>query len=118
MKLATALAASILSLTMLDARAAARTDDAYSVTVQFGDLDLNRQAGIAKLYLRIKGAARQVCEQQDNNQLSAKQSYLSCVKTAITTAVARIDRPLLSDYVAQRLGGQPAKTVPASVAAR
>ena len=117
MKLATALVASILSLITLDARAAAPTDDAYSVTVQFSDLDLDRQAGIAKLYLRIKAAARRVCDQQANERLVAKQTYDVCMKRAVATAVARIDRPMLSDYFA-RLGGKPAPTAPASVAAR
>jgi UrcA family protein len=117
MKLTTALVASILSLTTLDTRAAATADDAYSITVQFGDLNLNRQAGIAKLYLRIKGAARRVCEQQASDQLGAKQSYPVCVKHAVATSVARIDRPMLSDYAAQ-IGGKAAKTAPVSVAAR
>ncbi|HUR21680.1 MAG TPA: UrcA family protein [Vicinamibacterales bacterium] len=117
MKLAIAFAASILSLTTLDARAATPTDDAYSATVQFADLDLNREAGVAKLYARIKGAARRVCDQQANEQLVAKQAYPVCVKQAVSTAVARIDRPLLSEYFT-RLGGKPAKNVPATVAAR
>jgi UrcA family protein len=115
MKLAIALAASILSLTTLDARAATPTDDVYAVTVQFGDLDLSREAGIAKLYLRIKGAARRVCDQQASEQLVADQTQRVCMKRAVSEAVARIDRPQLTDYVAQ-LGGKPANT--ASVAAR
>lgn len=117
MKLATALVASILSFTTLDARAAAPADDAYSITVPFADLDLNREADIAELYLRIKGAARRVCAQQANDQLLADQNQAGCVKRAVSAAVARIDRPLLSDYSAQ-FGGKPAKTAPASVAAR
>ena len=116
MKLATTLNASILSLTTLDARAAGPTDDAYSVTVKFADLDLTREAGIATLYVRIKGAARRVCDQQASDQL-VHQPYPVCVKRAVSTAVARIDRPMLSDYVA-RLGGERAKTAPVSVAAR
>jgi UrcA family protein len=117
MKLATALAASILSLTTLDAQAAGPTDDAFSLTVQFGDLDLNREAGIAKLYLRIKGAARHVCYQQAEEQPDATQSYPACVKRAVATAVARIDRPMLSAYAAQ-LSGKPTETALASVSAR
>jgi len=117
MKLAIALVASTLSLTTLDARAAAPAGDAYSITVQFADLDLHRDAGIAELYLRIQGAARRVCAQQANDQLVAEQDRAGCVKRAVSTAVARIDRPLLSDYSAQR-GGKPAKTSAASVAAR
>jgi UrcA family protein len=116
MKLATALVASILSLTTLDGRAAA-PDDTFSTTVRFADLDLNREAGIAKLYLRIKGAARHVCYQQAEEQPDAAQSYFVCVKHTVATAVARIDRPMLSDYVAQ-LRVKPAKTASASVAAR
>ena len=117
MKLATALVASILSITTLDARASTPPDDAYSVTVQFADLDLDREAGIAKLYSRIKGAARHVCYQQAEEQPEATQSYPACVKHAVATAVARINRPLLSDYVAQ-LGRKPAHTAPARIAAR
>ena len=116
MKLATALVASILSLTTLAARGAGPTDDAYSVTVKFADLDLNRQAGIARLYVRIKGAARRVCNQQANDQ-QVNQTYPVCVKSAVSTAVARVDRPMLTDYVAQ-LAGNPPKTATASVAAR
>jgi UrcA family protein len=116
MKLATALVASILSLTTLAARGAGPTDDAYSVTVKFADLDLNRQAGIARLYVRIKGAARRVCNQQATDQ-QVNQTYPVCVKRAVSTAVARVDRPMLTDYVAQ-LAGNPPETAPASVAAR
>lgn len=117
MKLAIAFVASILSLTMVDARAAAPGEDAYSITVQFDDLDLTREPGIARLYSRIKGAARQVCYQPAEAQLVAKQKYAECVKRAVSQAVARINRPMLSDYVAQ-LGDKPARTRPASVAAR
>jgi UrcA family protein len=108
MKFATSLVASILSLTTLGSRAAAPVDDAYSVTVHFGDLDLNREAGIARLYLRIKGAARRVCYQQADYQ-PAMQTFPDCVNRAVSTAVARIDRPMLADYVA-RLGGKPSAT--------
>jgi UrcA family protein len=115
MKIATVLVTSILSLTALDSQAADRAPDAYSVTVQFADLDLTRQAGVVTLYQRIKGAARRVCTDQANDSLN--QSYGVCVKTAMSAAVARIDRPLLSDYVAQ-LDGTPAKAAATTVAAR
>jgi UrcA family protein len=116
MKFTTALVASILSFTTLDATAAAPTDT-HSITVEYGDLNLDRPAGVAKLYSRIKGAARQACDEQSNEQMVSKQIYRACVTQAVSTAVARIDRPMLSDYVAQ-LGGKPAKPAPVSVAAR
>jgi len=116
MKFAIALAASILSLTTFDARAyAPADDDVVSITVQFSDLDLDHKAGIATLYTRLDGAARQVCDQHAG--LMAKQAYRVCVRKALSVAVARIDRPMLSDYFAE-LGGKPAKTAPATVAAR
>lgn len=117
MKLAATFLASVLSLTTLDARAAGPADDAYSLTVQYADLDLNREAGVARLYSRIQGAARRVCHQQDMDQLVAVQSYPLCVKRAVAAAVARIDRPLLTDYSAAR-GIEPAQIKTASVAAR
>jgi UrcA family protein len=116
-KLAAALVASILSLTTLDARSALPSDDAYTVTVKFADLDLDREAGVAKLYARIRGAARRVCDQQAIDQPWATDSHPVCVKRAVSTAVARINRPTLTEYFAQ-LGSQPAKTATASVAAR
>ena len=117
MKIAIALAASVLSLSTLAAQAAAPTDEPYSITVQFADLDLDRKAGIAKLYFRIKAAAQRVCDQQANERLVAKQTYAVCVERAVSAAVARINRPMLSDYVAQR-GGKPQKEAPAQVAVR
>lgn len=116
MKLATALVTSILSLMTLDARGAAPTDDAYSITVQFADLDLRSQDGIAELYRRIHGAARRVCAQQATEQRVEDQDFAGCVMRAVSTAVARINRPMLSEYAAQ-LGGKPAKTTPASLTA-
>jgi UrcA family protein len=102
-KLAAALVATILSLTTLDARSAVPADDGYSVTVKFADLDLDDEAGIARLYVRIRGAARRVCDQQAKDEPGAKESYPVCVKRAMSTAVARIGRPMLSAYFAKPL---------------
>ena len=116
MKFAAALAGSILSLTTFAAQGAAPTDDTHSTTVQFADLDLDRDAGISRLYVRIRGAARRVCESQLNDPL-ATPTYGVCVKRAVSAAVGRIDSPRLSAYVA-RLDGKPAQNVTASVVAR
>jgi UrcA family protein len=117
MKIATALAASVLSLCTLAVHADAPPEETHSVTVQFADLDLDRKPGIAKLYFRIKSAAKRVCDQQANERLAPRQSYDVCVERAISTAVARINRPMLSDYFAQR-GGNSQKAAPAHVAVR
>jgi UrcA family protein len=116
MKFAIALAASVLSLSTLAARAAP-TAEPYSVTVQFADLDIERKAGVAKLYSRIKAAAQRVCDQQANERLAAKQTYSVCVERAVAAAIARINRPMLSEYAAQR-GIKLPKEAPAQVASR
>jgi UrcA family protein len=117
MKIATALAASVLSLCTFAAQADAPTEENHSVTVQFADLDLDRQPGIAKLYFRIKSAAKRVCDSQANERLATRQTYDVCVERAVSAAVARINRPLLTSYVVQR-SGKPPKQAPAHVAVR
>jgi UrcA family protein len=117
MKIAIVLATSALSLCQLAAQAATPTEEPHTVTVQFADLNLDRKPGIAKLYLRIKNAAKRVCDQQANTRLAARQAYDVCVERAVSIAVARINRPMLSDYVVQR-GGKLPKEASAHVAVR
>lgn len=104
MKIATLITASVLMLPTLATHASDRGSDAHSVTVQFADLDLDRRAGIAKLHFRIQNAARRVCDAHAGDRLTAKTTYALCVDRAVATAVARIDRPALTDYVAKRAG--------------
>jgi UrcA family protein len=111
MKIAAFLATSILSLTALDAQAAAPTD-VYSVTVKFADLNLDSKAGIVTLYHRIKGAAQRVCREQASERLVSKHTYAVCIDLAASTAVARINRPMLSDYLAQQSGKRVADAPP------
>jgi UrcA family protein len=103
MKFALALATSILSLSALDAQAAAPAD-AYEVTVQYGDLNLDSKPGIAALYQRIRNAAQHVCLDQAGERLVAKHTYAVCVDLAVSAAVTRIDRPMLTNYVVQKTG--------------
>ena len=107
MKLATVIATTILSIAALNAQAAAQAD-AHSVTVQYADLNLDSKAGIVTLYRRIKGAAERVCDEQARERLAAKRSYAVCVELATSAATARINRPLLTEYVAQRSGKRAA----------
>lgn len=115
MKLAIAFIASTLSLTTLAAHASTPSEEVQSVTVQFADLDLDREAGMAALYLRIKSAARRVCDQLSYAQPG--EIYPVCVNRAASEAIARINRPMMSEYFEQR-SGKPVKTAPISVAAR
>jgi UrcA family protein len=86
-----------------------------SLTVQFADLDLNKDAGLARLFDRIKGAAERVCSAHSGGTtLRDRQQYAACVEFALSNAIARVDRPELTEYIVSRYSG--AKTAPAKVA--
>jgi UrcA family protein len=71
-----------------------------SLTVQFGDLNLNNAQGVDALFKRIKNAAESVCNEFEGRTLKEKQLYSDCVDTALSTAITRVDRPMLSRYLA------------------
>jgi len=99
--LATFAIAAFVSLASLNVAEAA--DDAPpSLTVQFADLDLDKPQGAATLYIRIKSAAEAVCSDHRGAAPADKMRYKACVQLAVSNAVTRVDRPLLSDYVASR----------------
>jgi UrcA family protein len=84
--------------------------------VRFADLDLSRIEGAATLYTRLRGAARQVCAPLDGRSLKSWGRFRSCVVDALSTAVAEVDKPLLSSYYQAKLDGRGA--VRSKVAAR
>ena len=78
-----------------------------TVTVQFADLDLSKDAGLAMLFDRMKGAATRVCSgHRGGTALRDTQQYAACVDFALSNAVARVDRPR-EDVIAP--GGPPAR---------
>jgi UrcA family protein len=103
MKIAVILAASILSFASAAAQAAVPKIE-ESITVHYADLDLDRMPGVVALYLRIKGAAHSLCKPELSERLASRKTYRNCMDNAVTTAVARINRPALSNYTARRLG--------------
>jgi UrcA family protein len=105
MKITIALVTTVLSLGTLNANATAPAA-ADAVQVRYSDLDLSRKAGIATLYQRIQGAAQRVCETHTGRRLEQQRGHAACVDNAVARAVARIDRPMLSDYAARQMGKQ------------
>jgi len=79
------------------AGAAPTPEVSQSVIVHYGDLDTSKAADIKRLYLRIKRAARSVCQ---HDQWSPVQ--LDCYEAAVADAVARVHQPLLSALVERR----------------
>jgi UrcA family protein len=76
--------------------------DAKSLTVQFADLDLSKPEGAITLFGRIKGAARSVCSSLNGRTIRQKQEYAACVDFALSNTVARVDRPVLTEYFASK----------------
>jgi UrcA family protein len=81
-----------------------------SRTVQFADLDLSKPEGMDALSKRLKGAAEDVCRPLLGDQLNQKKLHKVCIEFALSTAVARIGRPVLTDYILNRSMKKP--TVP------
>ena len=82
--------------------------DVLSVVVHFADLDLSRSEGATVLYRRLKGAAQAVCAPLDGGDLARHWSFKVCVQNAISTAVAKVDRPALTAYYEAKTNGRNA----------
>jgi UrcA family protein len=87
------------------AMAAARVDDAPSVTVQYHDLNLNNPEGIATLYTRIHTAALEVCKPEEGPQYLHRVLWSECVAHAVAGAVQTVHNERLSAYHWERMRG-------------
>jgi UrcA family protein len=82
---------------------AATDNDGPSITVHFGDLNLNTDAGVRSLYRRIQGAARLVC--RDAAGPEAIRYFWKCYDTAVADAVFKVNNThLIAMY--QETGGR------------
>jgi UrcA family protein len=70
--------------------------------VRYSDLDLNRDAGVAALYTRIRVAAREVCEPMDDVIASLLRARFDCRHDAIARAVADVNSPHLTSYFLEK----------------
>ena len=79
-------------------------------------LDLNKAAGAATLFNRIKGAALAVCESHRGSMtLRDQERHADCMRIAVSNAVARVDEPMLTQYVVNTSGsGRQARSTIAS----
>jgi UrcA family protein len=69
-----------------------------SRVVEFGDLDLKRDSGVATLYLRIRSAATEVCDPLDVTLVKLLRERFDCRQDAIARAVADVNSPALTAY--------------------
>jgi len=82
--------------------ATAGTTELNSVVVRYGDLNLNSQAGIARLHKRISNAAESVCDQLETKILGVRDAYKECVSDAVANGVAAVDNASLSQFHASK----------------
>jgi UrcA family protein len=97
----------ILSGSILSVTKAAAPSDVPTAVVKFGDLETTGSAGKEELYRRLTRAARSVCRSLDPSESGAKMLvtplYKACIDQAVSGAVAKINRPDFTDYVASRM---------------
>jgi len=77
---------------------AAPPQEVHFVEVHFSDLDLTRSEGAAALYQRLGAAAKTVCASLDARDLASQMRFKECVQSAVGSAIAKIDRPVLTAY--------------------
>jgi UrcA family protein len=99
----TSLTLSVSTLTTL-AEADSILPEPPQQTVAYGDLELTRTTGIAKLYRRIALAAAQVCDVTNRKSAQNAARAKNCETQAIADAVSRVGSPGLSKYHASRNG--------------
>src|SRR5882672_5204404 len=96
-----------LSLATLSIAHAGSSTAVPTQTVQFGDLDLSHAQGNATLYHRVSIAARYVCRDQEPSKPPSSLALLSlherCMDQAMAGAVAGVNRPEFTAYVASKL---------------
>jgi UrcA family protein len=67
------------------------------VNISYADLNIESAAGVRSLHGRLKSAARHVCAPLDDGRNSpANFAFVRCYQAALDSAVAQIDRPVLT----------------------
>ncbi|HEX6639204.1 MAG TPA: UrcA family protein [Steroidobacteraceae bacterium] len=93
---AAAIALTFLTLLTVDARADAQQSPP-SISVSYSDVSFATTAGAAKVYGKLKAAARQVCGVNDGvKDIAMINAAHQCYREALADAVQRIDRPTLT----------------------
>jgi UrcA family protein len=102
-------AAAALSCSVLTS-ACAQAVAAPSIKVRYADLDLSRVKDATALYKRLNAAARAVCRDLDSHDSASgdlrpilEQHHKACMDNAIIGAVAKIDRPAFTSFVATKM---------------
>jgi UrcA family protein len=93
---AAAIALTFFALVSVDARAA-DTQPPASVRVVYSELAFDTPAGAAEVYVKLKHAARKVCDIYTGARtLQTQITVNKCIDAAVANAVLKIDRARLS----------------------
>ena len=76
---------------------AAAATDLRSVRVSYAELDLHSDAGVERLYSRLKNAAGEVCGGADIRDLAALGRRESCAQQALDRAVEGVHSARLTE---------------------
>ena len=94
---AAAIALTCFALVSVGARATDTTPERPGVKVAYSEVDLASQAGAAEVYLKLKHAARKVCDVYTGPRtLQTQVAINKCMDEAVADAVLKIDRPRLT----------------------
>jgi UrcA family protein len=102
---AVALAVSVSAVQL--ARADSITPVTSGYIVHFADLNLASDQGAATLYARLQHAARRVCEPLAGKELDRRRDYRACLEEVVSTALAHIDRPSVTERYQSQLTQRP-----------
>jgi UrcA family protein len=69
-----------------------------SEAVSYGDLDLDRNDDVSRLYKRLDRAAKNVCAPLRGRMVTPSAKHRSCVTEALANAVSDVNQPLLTQY--------------------
>jgi UrcA family protein len=79
-------------------------DPRLHTAVKFADLDLTQPEGAAALYGRMHAAAEHVCASLQRSERTSIRRYNACITEAISAAVTKLNRPVLTTYYRTTLG--------------
>jgi UrcA family protein len=93
------ISAAITFLSLMGLCNAAQPDfrESLRMNVSYADLNIDSPAGVKVLYSRLRSAARRVCAPfDDGQQRTINFHFRACVKNALDSAVAQVNKPTLS----------------------
>ena len=100
------ISAAITVLACAGSGQSARAAEQMRVSVSYADLTIETAGGIRSLYGRLQSAARRVCAPLDDGRQSPGNfAFQRCYESALSSAVAGIDKPVLT---AMHIGRRPA----------